>query len=81
MKMKKLLLASCAFLLVGAAHVSTAVSAPECPKPRRFSGGCIQVITYAKNPETGTCCEYPNPCSAPEGWATYFTLAECQAAG
>ena len=79
MSLKKLMLASCAFLLVGAASVQTAVSAPDCPKPRPYSGGCIQVITYAKNPTTGTCCEYPNPCSAPAGWATYTSYDACVA--
>lgn len=79
MTLKKSLLALGTFALVSAAQVTTAVSAPECPKPRRFSGGCIQVITYAKNPVTGTCCEYPNPCSAPEGWATYTSASECAA--
>ena len=81
MSLKKFLLASSALLLAGAAHIGTAVSAPpECPKPRHFQGGCIQVIVWAKNPETGTCCQYPNPCSAPEGWTTY-TSAEACAAG
>lgn len=79
MKLKKLLLASGAFLLVGAAHVSTAVSAPECPRPRNYQGGCIQVVVWAKNPSTGACCEYPTPCSAPEGWTTYTSPEACAA--
>ncbi len=29
---------------------------------------CIQVITAAKNPETGECREFPTPCDVPEGW-------------
>ncbi|HEX9942416.1 MAG TPA: hypothetical protein VGG03_10395 [Thermoanaerobaculia bacterium] len=43
----------------------------ECPQ-KSFSGVCIQVITYARNPETGTCCVYPNPCVVPDGWATSY---------
>ena len=82
MSLKKFLLASGACLLVGVAHVSTAVSAPpECPRPKPYQGGCIQVITYAKNPQTGTCCEYATPCAAPEGWQTYGSLSECQGTG
>ena len=29
---------------------------------------CIQVITPARNPETGECKEYPTPCDVPNGW-------------
>lgn len=43
-----------------------------CPPPRPFSGGCIQVITYATDPVTGQCCVYPNPCSAPAGWTLSY---------
>lgn len=29
---------------------------------------CIQVVTPAKNAETGECKEFPTPCDVPEGW-------------
>jgi len=29
---------------------------------------CIQVITPARNPETGDIKEFPTPCDVPEGW-------------
>lgn len=29
---------------------------------------CIQMITYAEDPETGQCSEFPTPCDVPEGW-------------
>lgn len=29
---------------------------------------CIQVIAYAKDPQTGECKEFPTPCAVPEGW-------------
>lgn len=29
---------------------------------------CIQVITFAENPETGECEMFPTPCDVPEGW-------------
>lgn len=50
----------------------------ECDVPREWSilsraqagepENCIQVISYAKNPETGDVHEYPTPCDIPEGW-------------
>lgn len=49
---------------------------PSCPPPKQYSGGCIQVITYATNPATGQCCVYPDPCSAPTGWTLSFTGCE-----
>lgn len=29
---------------------------------------CIQVVTPARNPETGEVVDYPTPCDVPEGW-------------
>lgn len=29
---------------------------------------CIQVITPARNPETGETRDFPTPCDVPEGW-------------
>lgn len=29
---------------------------------------CAQVITPARNPETGEIREFPTPCDVPEGW-------------
>lgn len=29
---------------------------------------CLQVITPAKNPDTGEIVDYPTPCDVPEGW-------------
>lgn len=29
---------------------------------------CIQVITPARNPQTGEIKEFPTPCDVPEGW-------------
>lgn len=49
----------------------------DCPEPRRAQGMCAQVITFAQNPDTGTCCEYATPCHAPEDWTTFSSQAEC----
>lgn len=32
---------------------------------------CIQVITFAENPETGECIAFPTPCDVPQGWAPF----------
>ncbi|MBD3207917.1 MAG: hypothetical protein GF370_00475 [Candidatus Nealsonbacteria bacterium] len=37
---------------------------PRCEEP----AACIQVITPAKNPNTGECRNFPTPCDVPEGW-------------
>lgn len=29
---------------------------------------CIQVITFAEDPESGECVAFPTPCDVPEGW-------------
>lgn len=29
---------------------------------------CVQVITPARNPQTGECREFPTPCDVPQGW-------------
>ncbi len=34
---------------------------------------CIQVITYAKNPQSGTWYQFNNPCDVPENWETSTT--------
>jgi len=31
-------------------------------------GVCIQVISYAENPETGECQQFSTPCDIPDGW-------------
>lgn len=36
--------------------------------PKINDGVCIQVITPAKNQQTGECKDFPTPCDVPEGW-------------
>ena len=45
---------------------------PECPAPRSYTGACEYVVVFAQDPATGVCCQYPDPCSAPEGWTIYY---------
>lgn len=51
-----------------------------CLPPRSLPAdqACIQVVVYAKNPGTGECCLYANPCVAPSNWPTFNSLAACQ---
>lgn len=50
-----------------------------CPPPRESDAMCAQVITWARGPQ-GQCCQYPTPCTTPEGWETFSSEAECAAA-
>jgi hypothetical protein len=52
----------------------------ECPEAKEFEGSCDSVIVFARNADTGACCTYPNPCSAPDDWAIYYDLASCESA-
>jgi len=61
--------------------VCTEMACPEqCPAPAiaETDEACLGVTVYAKNPSTGDCCFYANPCESPEGWALFATLEECQ---
>ena len=69
--LKKLCLTTAAFALTVAASVGTTSANHHCPPPQRFEGACIQVIVSARGP-AGQCCEYPNPCSVPDGWTIYY---------
>jgi len=51
-----------------------------CPPPQDRDAICIQVVVWAKHPGTGQCCQYGNPCVAPEGWETFYSLEECEQA-
>ncbi len=54
-------------------------SETACPQ-RQSNEICIQVITFGRNPGNGRCCVFPDPCSVPPGWDSFFTLEECEAA-
>ena len=49
-----------------------------CPTNSNPSPTCLQVVTWGKDPLTGTCCQYPNPCLVPDGWATFYTQQDCE---
>ncbi len=50
------------FLLIVSLIYQLEYSAPE------KSGVCVQVITKAKNSQTGEIKVYPTPCDVPAGW-------------
>jgi hypothetical protein len=62
-------LAAAASLLASA--LDTAALAKECAPPRKFEGFCTQVVVWAKDPRTGACCRYADPCSVPKGYQVY----------
>jgi hypothetical protein len=79
MKIRRALMVSAASLLVAAACASSKKPGSDCPPPRQSDKICPQVVVWAKNPQTGACCQYGTPCNAPEGWKTYHSDAECRA--
>jgi len=45
------------------------VAVPQQPTDEKDPGMvCIQVITSARNPETGEIREFPTPCDVPDEW-------------
>ncbi len=52
----------------------------DCPPPQMRDGdaSCPAVSGVARNPTTGTCCEYGTACLAPDGWQMFDTLDQCQ---
>jgi hypothetical protein len=59
--------------------LGTPCAQPICPEPdvRDPWLACPAVVVYARDPETGTCCEYGDPCRAPEGWEQFNTFDAC----
>ena len=51
-----------------------------CP-PARTDLSCLPLRTWARDPQSGVCCEYARPCAANFGWLTYGSAAECNPAG
>lgn len=72
MTLKKLCLASAAFVLAATASMSTSFADPTCPPPRHYTDTCIQVVVWAKDSNTGMCCQYGSPCAAPDGWHIFY---------
>ena len=81
MKIHRALLVSAASLLIAAACASSKKpGAGDCPPPRQSNEICPQVVVWAKNPQTGACCQYGTPCNAPIDWDTYTSEERCRAA-
>jgi hypothetical protein len=78
MKVRRAFMMSAASLLIAAACTSTQRSG-DCPPPRQPNNICPEVVGWAKDPQTGTCCQYGRQCDAPEGWKVYNSEEECRA--
>jgi hypothetical protein len=50
---------------------------PLCPAPSVPTMTCPAVVVYARNPVGETCCEYADPCQAPDSWTQYDTADAC----
>lgn len=61
-----------------ASDTEPSAESDACPDAREPSGMCAQVITWARNPDTGTCCQYPTPCHAPKNWKTFSSREACE---
>lgn len=51
-----------------------------CPQPQAPSPGCSALgsaAVWARDPVTGSCCQYSNACLAPSGWSTFSSPSEC----
>src|SRR5262245_58099305 len=49
-----------------------------CPqKPASNDCPSLGVTVWAKDPITGSCCQYSNACQAPSGWATFSSPRDC----
>jgi hypothetical protein len=68
----KLRLIGFALIALSFLALNQKASADNCPR-KNFTGSCIQVIVSARNPDTGECCVYPNPCVVPDGWHIYYS--------
>lgn len=56
------------------------VKKESCPEPRTANSGeaCTGRSVYAKNPQTGECCEYKSSCNAPADWKSYSSRRLCE---
>ncbi|MEK7613449.1 MAG: hypothetical protein AAB439_01060 [Patescibacteria group bacterium] len=75
MKGKKIIIGVLTAILVVAGVWFLVLDTPTtvAPTPTESTGDkntvvCIQVITPARNLETGVIKEFPTPCDVPEGW-------------
>jgi hypothetical protein len=48
-----------------------------CPKPAPTGACPVSQAVWAKDPLTGSCCAYANPCAAPSGWPLYPDQPAC----
>jgi hypothetical protein len=56
----------------------SAIGAPSetCPPPLDIP--CEEKTFWAKNPNSGECCEYARPCTTPSGWEKFKDIETCE---
>ena len=72
------------WLLVGGcaagASQTSGSQAAQCPDGRNSERPCPAITVWAKDPDTGACCRYKNPCAPPVAWKTFPTKEACERA-
>jgi hypothetical protein len=61
----------------GGAAAEPGTGAPGCPPRVEQNYGCQGDAVWARDPQTGTCCQY-DICREPPGWFVFSTESECQ---
>jgi hypothetical protein len=64
----------------GGKYKCTYKSCNGCP-PSRTDLSCTPRKVWARDEESGLCCEYDRPCAVSFGWTTYFSEAACNPLG
>jgi hypothetical protein len=47
-----------------------------CPPP--LDNECEEKVFWAKNPDSGDCCQYARPCTTPDGWEKFKDIQTCE---
>ena len=65
---KNLIIGALLVVVAGLGYLMYSEEAQAPTTPNDEEEICIQVITPARNPETGEIREFPTPCDVPPGW-------------
>jgi hypothetical protein len=55
-----------------------AIGAPSATCPPPLDIPCEEKTFWAKNPDSGECCEYARPCTTPTGWEKFKDEMTCE---
>ena len=65
---KNLIIGALLVALAGLVYVNYFLEEESTVQPGENQEVCAQVITPARNPDTGDITEFPTPCDVPDGW-------------